>query len=99
MTVHVGQPEVAALEAVGEPFVVEAKKMEDGGLQVVDMIFVLDDAEAKLIGLADDDARLHTATGDPHREGVDVVVAADGDTDLAHGSAAEFAAPDDERVL
>src|SRR5688572_30486310 len=35
--VHVGQAEVAAGVAVGEPLVVQAQKMEDRGVQVVDV--------------------------------------------------------------
>ena len=39
------------------------------------------------------------AAGEPHGEGVDVMVAADGVAVFAHRRAAEFAAPDDERVV
>ena len=39
------------------------------------------------------------AAGEPHGEGVDVVVAAGRFADLAHRRAAELAAPDDERVV
>ena len=60
---------------------------------------VLDDVEAEFVGLAEDDAGLDAAAGEPHREGVDVVVAADGVAVLAHRRAAEFAAPDDQRVV
>ena len=38
---HVGQPEVAALEAVGQPLVVEAEQVQDRGVQVVDVDLVL----------------------------------------------------------
>ena len=34
---HVGEAEVAALETVGEPFVVEAELMQQRGVQVVDV--------------------------------------------------------------
>ena len=57
MAVDVGQAEVAALEAEGEPLVVEAEQVQDRGLQVVDVDLVLDGAEAELVGLAEDDAR------------------------------------------
>ena len=42
---------------------------------------------------------LHAAAGEPHRERVDVMVAAGGVAVLAHRRATEFAAPDDERVV
>ena len=53
ISVHVGQPEVAALEPVGEPGVVEAQQVQDRGLQVVDVDRVFDDVEAQVVGLAD----------------------------------------------
>ena len=34
---HVGEPVVAALEAVGELRVVEAEQVQDGGVEVMDM--------------------------------------------------------------
>src|SRR5687768_13336421 len=95
----VRQAEVAALEAVGEALVVEAEEVEDGGLEVVDVVLVLDHAEAQLVGLADDLAGLYAAAGEPHGVGVDVMVAADRVADLAHRRAAELAPPDDQRVL
>ena len=50
----VGEAEVPALEAVGELFVVEAKEMEEGRVEIVDMDFSIDDAEAELVALAVD---------------------------------------------
>ena len=52
----------------------------------------------KLVGLAERDARLDAAAGQPHREGVGVVVAAVVAA-LDHRRAAELAAPDDQRVV
>src|SRR5439155_6954311 len=98
VAVDVGEAEVAALEAVGEALVVEAEEVEDGSLEVVDVVLFLDGGEAEVVGLANN-ALSDAAAGDPHGEGVDVMVAADGDADLAHRRAAEFAAPDDERVF
>ena len=57
MPVHVGEAEVAALEAVGELLVVEAEQVQDGGVQVVDVDLALDDAEAEFVGRAVDVAR------------------------------------------
>ena len=36
LAVHVGEPEVAALEAVGQLLVIDPHQVQDGGLQVVD---------------------------------------------------------------
>ena len=43
---NVGEAKVLALEAVGELFVVEAKEMEESRVEVVDVDFSIDYAEA-----------------------------------------------------
>ena len=99
MAVDVGEAEVAAGVVVGEAFVVEAQKVEDGGLEVVDVDFVLGDVEAEVVGLAVG-AGFGAAAGHQGGEGLGVVVAAgltaEGGVGFDHGGAAEFAAPDDE---
>ena len=50
---HVGQAEVAALEAEGELRVVEAEQVQDRGVQVVNVDAVLDGVEAEVVGLAE----------------------------------------------
>ena len=67
-------------------------------MQVVDVDLVLGDVEAELVGLAEGDAGLDAAAGQPHREGVRMMVAAVRSA-LHHRRAAELAAPDDERVV
>ncbi len=42
LAADVGQPEVAALEAIGQLEMVEAEQVQDRGLQVVDVDSVLD---------------------------------------------------------
>ncbi len=54
---HVGEAEVAALEAEGELLVVEAEQVQDRGVEVVDVDAVFDGAEAELVGLADGSRR------------------------------------------
>ena len=46
----VGEAEVAAGVAVGEFFVVEAEEVKDGGVEVVDVDFVLDGGEPEFVG-------------------------------------------------
>ncbi len=53
---HVGQPEVAALEAERQFRVIQAEQMQDGRLQVVDVDAILDGGEAQLVGGAEVDA-------------------------------------------
>ena len=62
------------------------------------MDLVLHDVEREVVGLAVGKARLHAAAGEPHGEGVRMVVAAVVAA-LDHRRAAEFAAPDDQGIL
>ena len=66
-------------------------------MQVVDVQPVLHGVQADVVGGADGAAAANASAGDPHGEAVGVVVAAV--PLFAHGRAAEFAPPDDERVV
>src|SRR4030095_15221610 len=91
--VHIGQAEIAAAVAVGEPFVVEAHEVQDGRVQVVDVHAVLDRGIAHLVGGAVQGPAFATAAGQPHREAEMVVVAASA---LSRRRPAEFTAPEDQ---
>src|SRR5687767_3810404 len=73
---HVGQAEVAALEAIGEAQVVEAEQVQERGVEVVDVDGVARDAPADVVGGAVDVPTLETAARHPDREGEGMVVAA-----------------------
>src|SRR3989449_11605426 len=94
---NVGKPEMAALELVGQPLVVDAEAIEDCGLQVVDVHGVLDDVVAVIVGLTVIDAGLHSATRHPHAEAARMMVPAvvrRRERALAINGAAELAAPE-----
>src|SRR5262245_3073345 len=55
---------------------VEAELVQDGGVDVGDVVTVLGGMEADLIGGAVDDAALDAAAGQPHAEAVGVMIAA-----------------------
>ena len=74
--VYVGQAEVAAGVAVGEPLVVEAQQVQHRGVQVVNVNGVFDRREAEFVGGAVDRAPFHAASRQPAGEAVMVVVAA-----------------------
>ena len=61
-----GQPLVEPLVLVGEPLVVEAQQVQDGGVEVADVHRVLDDVVAEIVGLAVDRPALDAAAGHPH---------------------------------
>ena len=65
----------------------------------LDVDAVLNGVEAQFVRLAEHHARLDAAAGQPHGEGVRVVVPAVVAAALDHRRAAELAAPDHERVV
>ena len=89
------QPGGAAMRVVGWG----SELVQNGGVHVVDIHLVLDRAEAELLGLPTNGPRLESAARNPHREGVNVVIAPGGLAHLAHRRAAKFAAPDHDRVV
>ena len=70
------KPLVEPLVAVSEPAMVEAQKLQHGGVEVADVHRVLDDVVREFVGLAVDRARPRAAAGHPHREAARVMVAA-----------------------
>src|SRR4051812_26802745 len=94
----VGQAEVAALGAVGQPLVIDAHQVQDRGVQVVDADAVDDRLVAELVGLAVVSPPLDAAAGQPGGKGVRVVVAA-GPPLLHDRQAAELAVADDQGLI
>ena len=103
MTVNIGEAEVAALKAVGELCVIEAKKVKDGGLQIVDVHLIAGCLESEFIALSIREPAFHATASHPHRIAVGVVVAAQdaaaGCASLAEGSPPKFAGAENKRVI
>ena len=72
----VGQPEIAAAVAVGEPRVIEAQQVQHRRVQIVHVHRVLHGFEAEFVGGAVRHAALDAAAGQQHAEAVAVVIAA-----------------------
>ena len=70
--------------------------MQDRGVDVGDVVPILDGVEADLVGGAVDDAALDAAAGQPGAEALRMVVAA---VALGARRAAELGAPDDDRLV
>ena len=94
---HIGQAHIASGVAEGEPFVIDAHEMENGGPEVEDARFPIDDMITELIRLAVDRAALHSAAGEPDTEAEGIVVTAV--TALGKGCAAELSGPDNESLI
>ena len=76
---------------------VEAQQVQDGGVQVVDVDLVLDGVPAEVVGGSESHAALDAAAGQPHRKPERVMFPAV--VALARRRPAEFAAPQDQRVI
>src|SRR5436190_1630408 len=76
LAVHVGEAEVAALEAEGEPRVVDTEGVKDGGVEVVNVHRIADDVVTEVVGLAMADAGPDAAAGQGQAEAAAMVVAA-----------------------
>src|SRR5437870_8975373 len=68
LSVDVGEPEIAALEAISEFGVVKAEEVQQRGVQVVDVDTIFGHVESELVGLAQSGPGLDAAAGQPHRK-------------------------------
>ena len=98
-----GQTEIESTEAEGQLSVINAQAVQNRGLHVVDMDGVFNDVKAEFIGLAVRDPGSNAASGQPHGEGLWMVIsstaASQRGTGFDHGCPPELAAPDDERII
>ena len=82
---------------------VETELVQDRRLQVVNVNWILGDAETEFIGRAVLEAAFDSAAGHPHREGVGIVIAAQnfalGRAAFAERRPPKLAAPNDQRVF
>src|SRR4030095_14246985 len=74
-TVYVCEAEVAACVAECQFLVIQAEEGEDGGVEVVDLGFVLDGFVTVVVTLAIAEAAADAAARHPQREGFVVVIA------------------------
>ncbi len=100
---NVGQSEIAAGVAVGEPLMIEAQEVQHRGLNVVHVDAVLDDIETQVIRRPVRQPGLDPSAGKPHRVRLRMVVASQaasqGRVRFDHRRAAEFASPDHQRFV
>jgi hypothetical protein len=66
LSVHIGGTELASLKVVGELLVVDARKMEKSGLQVVDMHSVLHGIDGQGVAPCAGNARFDSTFRQPY---------------------------------
>src|SRR5260370_11389334 len=77
--------------------VIESQLAQDGGLQIAQVMPVLDSLVAHFIGASVHDAAFHAAARQPRGEALSVVVPPGGV--LRPGSASELAGPNNQRAI
>ena len=85
----------AAFVFIDSAHVIETHQPEVGGVEIVDMEPILHCVDAEVVSGSDYLAAFDPAARHPHRKAGGIMVASI--AFLAHGSATEFPAPDDER--
>ena len=76
LAMHVCQPEIAAGVAIGKFLVIESEEVKQRRVQIVHVDLVLGGREAELIRGAVHDTLLQSATREPRRKPVRIVIAA-----------------------
>src|SRR5437016_5673161 len=97
VAVHIGQAVIATVMAVGQLLVIQTHEIQDGGMKVVDMDFVLNGVPAVLVGSAVNHSTLHAPARQPHGEAEGMVFPAI--ISLGGRRAPELAAPEYQRVI
>ena len=95
---HVGKAEVTAIVTVGEFFVIEAKLMQNGGMEVVHVHLAFHSVVAVFVGVAVGETRLEPAAGKTNGKAIRIMIAT-GAFVLRVGCATEFAAPQSNSVV
>ena len=97
---HIREAEVAALESVGELFVINTKAVQYSGVKVMHVYWIRFYIVTIIIGFPISDAWFDTAAGHPNGKAPWVVITAKGiGIALSINSAAKLAAPDDECLV
>ena len=71
----VGEPEVAPLERISKPQVIDAEKVQQRGMEVIHADGVLDNVDAEIASLSIRRARTDATSGHPNGEGIAVMLA------------------------
>ncbi len=84
---------------IGQSIRIETELLQNGRVDPFDMHSIFDRGRAELIGLAKTHAPFDTATGQPHRKPVGIVIPARAFFILCRRLASKLAPPDDQRFI
>src|SRR5437867_3226764 len=96
--VYVGQPALDSVVIIAQALMVDAKQVQDGGVQVVNGRDVLHSLVAEVIGCAVTESLFYASPRQPHGEAVWIVIAAIGPF-LERRHAPKLRHPNNQRAL
>jgi hypothetical protein len=96
-TMHIGQPEIPSSISVSQPFVIQAQRVKDGRVEIVEVDGMADRFATIFIGLAVGQAASHTTAGHPKGKPFGIVPASGAILKLCKSP--DFPAPNDQRFV
>ena len=101
-SVNVGKSELAALEAVGEAFVVDAEEMKDRCVEVVNVDGIFKDVVAIVVGFSNGDSFFYSCSSHPHAEALGMMITSvifASQFSLTVGGSPKLSTPDEESIF
>ena len=95
----IGQPTIDAIVVKGQPLMVDAEEVKDGGVEIRDCDLVLSHEVSDFVATAMMVSGTDTGPGEETGEGTGMMVASRGIDALGRRAPAEFGGPDEEGVL
>lgn len=102
LAVDIGEAVVTALELEGEPGVIHAEAVEQGGVQIMNVDRIARDVVVEVVGFTERESRSDSAAGHPQGEAAGMMVPSvvlSGESSLAIDCSSELASPHDEGVV
>lgn len=99
---YIRHPEVTSLKLEDKFCVVDAQSVQDSGVQVVNMNWIMGDVVREVVRSAECDPRFDSTSSQPHRKATAMVVAAvviRFELPLAIAGSPKLAAPNNESVV
>ena len=99
LAMHIGQPEITSSVPIGESFMVHAEQVQDGGLQVMNIHFVIPQVVSEFITAAMDDTTLDAGSCKPRAVHTGMVTSAIGARRGDEWAAAKLCGKDDQGII
>ena len=96
---HIGEASLDAVVVKGEPFVIQAEQVQNGGVEIVNAHWLVRREIADFVGSAVAETRLQSRSSHPNGEDVLMMITALAVDALSDGRAAKFSRPEHECIF